>query len=182
MPHLSEFIYYVVRHPQQFNYYLSAIEQNLIEVGDSDEHRLSVFDCVIRILSNNLHDIALTEQAEQFLLIPNLFARLVRLPIMLTDWYTQSTVERVIASICRNAAHLRGHELAFVIEENFLQGIFQEMRRVCREHEAEKKRRYDLLHPELVAAVLSPERAERMGAAYGMDAMTWLITNEGVDY
>jgi hypothetical protein len=90
-------------------------------------------------------------------------------------------IEKIIKDVKKGVVYDQEGEMAYVVEEEWLKGIFKAMRKVHEEHLAERQRRIWAIREELIATILSPERACRMAAAHGMEAMDWLITNEGYE-
>ncbi len=142
---------------------------------------LKWFPSLIVKIAQKLRDNALNGKAEMILEIPGLFALLTAGPELEVCWGDSAQVEESIRRIKRWVRHYQDGEMAYCVEEDFLNGVFKAMRARVEALAKEKKRRLDLWNEDLIASVLHPERAERLGRAHGIDGYTWLMVNSGYD-
>jgi hypothetical protein len=169
----------LMKHQRQFNSYIHEINTHFGNI--EEEERCRYFAHFIRAVTWYLRIHALQGYSETFLEIPQVFDTLTNMSNIRICMYSKEDIDRIIRDVKKGVAYDQDGEMAYVVEEDFQKGIFKAIRRVHQEHLAERKRRIWAIREELIATTLSPERAERIAAAHGMDPMDWLIANEGYE-
>jgi hypothetical protein len=169
----------LIKHQTQFNSYIREINNRFGQIDE--EERLYYVSQFIRSITWYLRIHALQGYSETFLEIPRVFHTLANMSNIRNCMWHAEDVERIIRDVKNGVAYDQDGEMAYVVEEEFQKGIFKAIRQVHQGHLVEKKRRIWAVREELIANVLSPQRAERIAGAYGMEPMDWLIANEGYE-
>lgn len=146
-----------------------------------EEDRIRYFSHFIRSVTSHLRTHALTGSADTFLEIPNLFRTIATMSNIRNCMYFKEDMEKIIRHVKKGVAYDQDGELAYVVEEEFMKGIFKAIQQVHTDHLAERKQRIWAIREELIAAVFLPERAWRIAGAHSMEPMDWLIANEGYE-
>lgn len=176
---ISRLTPHLIQNPHYFTLYVDGINTHFGKIDEED--RIRIFSHFIRSVTWHLRTQALTGSADMFLEIPKLFCTIATMSNIRNCMWLKEDVDTIIKAVKKGVAYDQDGEMAYVVEEEFQKGIFKAMRKVHEEHLAERKKRILAIREELVATVLSPERACRMAAAHGMEAMDWLIANEGYE-
>ena len=169
----------LLRNQLDFTLYVDGINTHFRKIDE--EERLKYFAHFIRAVTWYLRHYALKGYAESFLEIPRVFHTLANMPTIRNCMYFKEDLDKIIRHVKQWVQHDQDGELAYVVEEEFLKGMFNAMRKVHEEHLAKRKQRIWAIREELIATVLSPKRAERIAVAHGMEPMEWLIRNEGYE-
>lgn len=154
---------------------------SLLSCLEPEERLLQWFPSLITKIAQKLRDNALNGKAEMILEIPGLFTLLTAGPELEECWRDSAKVEEAIRRMKRWVRQYQDGEMAYCVEEDFVNGVIKAMRAHVEAHTREKKRRLELWNEDLIASVLHPARAERMGTAHGMDGYTWLMVNSGYE-
>jgi hypothetical protein len=176
---IRRLIPHLIQNQDDFALYVDGINTHFGKIDEED--RIRSFSHFIRFITWHLRAQALTGSADTFLEIPTLFRTIATMSNIRNCMYFKEDVEKIMKAVKKGVAYDQEGEMAYVVEEEWLKGIFKAMRKVHEEHLAERKKRMWAIREELIATILSPERAYRMAAAHGMEAMDWLITNEGYE-
>jgi hypothetical protein len=162
-----------------FAHYIDGINTQFGKIEEEGGERIKYFMFFLRGVAWYCRVNALTGRAETFLELPGIFHRIANMPNVRNCMVLKEDVEYIIRHVKKMVKYYQDGELAYVVEDIWMKEIFKALWKVHEEHLAERKCRIWALREELIAAVLSPQRAERIAAAHGMEAMDWLIANEG---
>lgn len=167
---------------RDYRYYRNYLKEINRCFGDiHEEERSSYFIHLLHHLTGRLRAFALEDHANAFLELPDLFHTIANMSNIRNCMVLEEDTAAIIRRVKRYVKQNQDGELAYVVEEEFLKGIFKAIQQVHEEHKAERRRRIWAIREELIATVLHPDRACRIAAAHGMEPMDWLFANEGVE-
>lgn len=168
---------HLIQNQGYFTLYVDGINTHFGKIDEED--RIDFFSHFIRSVTWHLRTQALTGFADRFLEMPNLFRTIATISNTRNCMYFKEDLEKIIHLVKKGVAYDQEGELAYVVEEEFMKGMFKAIRQVHEDLQKEKKQRMWSIREELIATTLSPERVTRIAAAYGMEPMDWIIKNEG---
>lgn len=135
---------------------------------------LNDFQCLLCVSLALLRENALNGKADTWLDTPALYDIISKLPGADVSILSRET----ITDLCKRVKEMHNYridgEMWYCVEDDFLKGIHKALLRRHEEFLKEKKRRFELLHEDLIAATLHPERVVRMATAFGLEAIDYL--------
>jgi hypothetical protein len=159
----------MVKNQQYFDLYVEGINTHFRSIDE--EERIDYFTSFIRSTIKHLHRYALNGFAEKFLDIPHLFYTLANMSNIRNCMYFKEDAEQIITTVKKSVVYDRGGEQAYVVEEEFMRGMFNAIRHVNEEHVEERKRRIYAIREELIVTLLSPKRL-RLAAGASHEVVT----------
>jgi hypothetical protein len=169
----------LVRDHQYYRNYLKEVNRYFGDIHEDE--RSGYFIHFLRHLTARLRTFALEGHADAFLEVPNLFHTIANMSNIRNCMALEEDTAAIIRRVKRYVKQDQDDELAYVVEEEFMKGMFKAIQQVHEEHKAERRRRIWAIREELIATVLHPDRACRIAAVHGMEPMDWLLQNEGYE-
>lgn len=89
-------------------------------------------------------------------------------------WYDKENADRLYRELRSKQEAVLDGEMSYWIEEQFLNAVKKELVLLVEAGAAEKRRRFQVWHEELIANVMAPARLERLAAAAGMECVDYM--------